>query len=133
MKYYVGSSVFNAARVNEAAAVLDARGFTRVYDWTRHGDVSGADDAAKRLVAQTEAAAVMEAELVVLLLPGRFGTHAELGCAIASCANKRILLWSEEAAPFTGEGAFCVFYHHPAVERLVCPFPALLDHLQALS
>lgn len=130
MRFYVASGVSNAERVNAAARVLSARGYERTYDWTRHGDVSAEPPERKREVAKTEARAVLDAELVVLLLPGRFGTHAELGLAIASCANKRILLWSESSAPFDGTDGFCVFYHHPAVERLVSSFD---DFLQTLS
>jgi len=86
MKYYVASGVPNAERVNEAAQVLTARGHERTYDWTKHGDVSAESPERKREVAKTEAQAVIDAELVALLLPGRFGTHAELGIAIASAA-----------------------------------------------
>lgn len=132
MKFYVASGVRNAARVNEAAAVLAGNGHERTYDWTQNGDVSGADDGMKRRVAEAEAAAVARSELVVLLLPGGFGTHAELGQAIATYRNKRILLWSETDAPFTGESGFCVFYHHPAIERICCPFDALLALLESI-
>lgn len=132
MKFYVASGVSNAARVNEAAQVLAARGHERTYDWTRHGDVSAESTERKREVAQTEAQAVADAQLVVLLLPGRFGTHAELGIAIATSANKRILLWSESSAPFDGEQGFCVFYHHPAVERRVGSFDEFLNFLATL-
>ena len=132
MKFYVASGVPNAARVNQAAQVLAARGHERTYDWTKHGDVSAESPERKREVAKTEAQAVLEAELVVLLLPGRFGTHAELGIAIASSANKRILLWSESSAPFDGEQGFCVFYHHPAVERFSGPFDEFLGYLSTL-
>ena len=132
MRFYVASGVPNAARVNEAAQVLVTRGHKRTYDWTKHGDVSAESPERKREVAQTEAQAVLDAELVVLLLPGRFGTHAELGIALASCANKRVLLWSESSAPFDGEQGFCVFYHHPAVERLSGPFDEFLTYLSTL-
>lgn len=132
MKYYVASGVPNAKRVNVVADVLNRSGHTRTYDWTAHGSVASADGEVKRAVAAREAAAVQEAELIVLLLPGRFGTHAELGIAIASSANKHILLWSETDAPFSGEDAFCVFYHHPSVERIVCPFDELLSKLAAI-
>ena len=133
MTYYVASGVPNAEKVNLVADVLNARGFQRTYDWTKHGSVADASPARKREVAETEARAVMDAELVVILLPGRFGTHGELGIAIASAQNKRTLLWSETDAPFTGESGFCVFYHHPAVERLSCPFEELLSYLNALE
>lgn len=129
MKYYVASSVFNFSRVNEVCAVLDALGYDRTYDWTINGDVSGASDETRERVAASEARAVTSAELFILLLPGRFGAHAELGLALASASNKRILVWSETEAPFTGANGFCVFYFHPAVEKLVCPFEELLSLL----
>jgi len=132
MNFYVASGVPNAERVNQAAQVLTANGHQRTYDWTKHGDVSAESPERKREVAKTEAQAVIDAELVALLLPGRFGTHAELGIAIASSANKRILLWSESSAPFDGEQGFCVFYHHPAVERVVCPFHEFLEQLNTI-
>ena len=132
MKFYVASSVPNAERVNQAAQVLAANGHQRTYDWTKHGDVSAESPERKREVARTEAQAVIDAELVALLLPGRFGTHAELGIAIASSANKRILLWSESSAPFDGEQGFCVFYHHPAVERFTGSFESFLSYLSTL-
>lgn len=132
MKFYVASGVGNAEKVNQAAAVLEAGGHVRTYNWTTHGDVSQTPDERKREVASNESRGVAEAELVVLLLPGRFGTHAELGIALATAANKRILLWSQTSAPFDGAEGFCVFYHHPAVERVVCSFEELLDHLRLL-
>lgn len=132
MKFYVASGVSNAEKVNQAAAALTFAGHTRTYDWTTHGDVSKADPDFKRHVADSESRGVQEADLVVLLLPGRFGTHAELGMALASAANKRILLWSETSAPFDGTEGFCVFYHHPAVERVVCPFDTLLELLNSI-
>ena len=132
MKFYVASGVSNAEKVNLAAAALNAAGHERTYNWTGHGDVSKAEPEFKRHVASSESRGVLDAELVVLLLPGRFGTHAELGMALASAENKRILLWSESPAPFDGTEGFCVFYHHPAVERVVCPFDELLEQLKVL-
>ena len=132
MKFYVASGVPNAEKVNLAADALAAAGHTRTYDWTRHGDVSKTAPERKREVAALEAKGVADAELVVLLLPGRFGTHAELGIALASCENKRVLLWSETSAPFDGTEGFCVFYHHPAVERFFSPFEEFLHYLSAL-
>ncbi|HWP22102.1 MAG TPA: hypothetical protein VN417_05095 [Candidatus Cryosericum sp.] len=132
MKFYVASGVPNAEKVNIAAEALTSRGHERTYDWTKHGDVSAELPDRKRVVAATETQAVVDAELVLLLLPGRFGTHAELGISIATSANKRILLWSETSAPFDGTSGFCVFYHHPAVERIVCPFDELLTYLKTL-
>ena len=129
MRYYVASGIPNAKKVNEVAQVLNARGFTRTYDWTSHGSVADAPAEMKQAVALREIGGVTSADLVILLLPGRFGTHAELGAAIATAENKHILLWSETSDPFDGLRDFCVFYHHPAVERMVCPFEEFLSYL----
>lgn len=132
MTFYVASGVENHARVNEAAAALAANGHRRTYDWTSHGSVKDAPDGRKREVAAAEARGVASAELVVLLLPGAKGTHTELGLAIAQPGVRRILVWSDSPAPFDGTDGFCVFYHHPRVERIVCPFPELLELLSAI-
>lgn len=131
MKYYLASGVENAARVNAAAAVLNANGHERTYDWTAHGSVARAEESFKTRVAQTEARAVAEAELVAVLLPGAKGTHAELGMALAGNA-KRVLIWSETPAPFDGTEGYCVFYHHPKVERFTGPFEGFLELLKGL-
>ena len=132
MRFYVASGVPNAEKVNLAAAALTRAGHERTYDWTTHGDVSQTSPERKREVAALESRGVIDADLVVLLLPGRFGTHAELGLALATSEKKRILLWSETSAPFDGTEGFCVFYHHPAVERVVCPFDEFLLRLSVL-
>ena len=55
------------------------------------------------------------------------------GCDRRWCAACAALpIWSETSAPFDGAEGFCVFYHHPAVERVVCPFESLLDLLKTL-
>lgn len=130
MTYYVASSVFNAERVNRVAEALNRLGHERTYNWTSHGSVADAPAEAKRTVAETEFDAVSRARLAVFLLPGRFGTHVELGAAIASDTTEQVLLWSDTSAPFDGGDGFCVFYHHPKVERLICPFETLLTTLE---
>jgi len=131
MKYYQASGVENASRVNTAAAVLNANGHVRTYDWTVHGSVARREEAFKTRVAATEAAAVSEAETVIVLLPGAKGTHAELGMALAGNAG-RVLIWSESSAPFDGTEGYCVFYHHPKVQRFTGSFEAFLQVLEKL-
>lgn len=137
MTFYIASGVENAARVNEAAAVLTNQGHQRTYDWTLHGSVKNAAAQKKQSVASLECNGVLSASLFVLLLPGARGTHTELGMALAKASlvssEMRVLVWSETSEPFDGTDGFCVFYHHPAVERIVCPFPALLARLSAIE
>lgn len=135
MKYYIASGLPNAARVSLAAEALSAH--ARTYDWTTHGDIRREGPGRMEGVSSKELAAVTEAELVLLLFPGGKGTHTELGAALATRANKRIVLWSETGEEFdAGNGqthpSVCAFYFHPAVERWVCPFEELLARLKAL-
>lgn len=146
MTFYIASGVENAARVNEAAAVLTKLGHRRTYNWTLHGSVKGAAVQKKQSIARVqkkqsvarlECDGVLSASLFVLLLPGAKGTHAELGMALAKASlvssEMRVLVWSKTSGPFDGTDGFCVFYHHPAVERIVCPFPALLARLSTIE
>ena len=104
-------------------------GHEQTYDWTTHGDIR--HEGAERMseVAFNELRAVRDAELVVALLPGGQGTHTELGVALATRSNKRIILWSETGDEFAFDNRTCTFYFHPAAERVVCPFEELLEIL----
>ena len=124
-KYYIASGLENAAAVRELKQILDAAGWHHTYDWTVHGSVYG--EGADRLaeVAAAESAGVIDAEVVVALLPGGRGTHTELGMAIA-CGEfdigteDRVRICVYSATPekdFGTNGTTCAFYHHPLVER----------------
>lgn len=60
-----------------------------------------------------------------MLLPGGQGTHTELGIALATRANKRIMLWSETGKEFLDNADTCVFYHHMSIEQVTCSYQAL--------
>jgi hypothetical protein len=60
-------------------------------------------------IAEGEIWGVTSSDFVVVLLPGKFGTHAELGAALAS--NIKVFL----SGP---KDAACIFYHHPLVSYI---------------
>ena len=135
MTYYIASGLENAGRVALAAEALAQH--TRTYDWTAHGDIRREGPERMRQVSSTELHAVITAELVLVLLPGGKGTHTDLGAALSSGQNTRVILWSETGNEFrAGEGdthpSVCAFYFHPCLERWVCPFDELLERLRAL-
>lgn len=135
MNYYIASGLENAKRVGVAAHALSQH--TRTYDWTTHGDIRSEGPMRMQQVCQSELQAVIDAELVVFLFPGGKGTHSELGIALATAENKRIILWSETGNEFrAGNGeahpSVCAFYFHPGVERWICPFETLLERLRAI-
>lgn len=129
MRFYIATNISNAAGASKLAEVLSRNGHERTYDWTTHGDVRHEGNGRMGEVAFNEIRAVRDAEFVVVLLPGDDGTHTELGVAIASRSNKRILVWSETDEAFNDAGKTCRFYFHPAVERLCCPFDDLISLL----
>ncbi len=133
MRFYIASGLENRERVKTVADKLTALGHTLSYDWTEHGDVRDKGLDVLTGIATSEAFAVIDSDCVLILLPGGKGTHTELGLALASRANKRILLWSETGMEFHSDKNTCAFYHHPSVQQMVFPFEDLLSYLQGLA
>ena len=125
MRFYISSGIGNQERVSELAGVLTERGHELTYDWTEHGDIRFEGERVMTELAFTELRAVRDAELMIVLLPGGKGTHTELGLAIATRSNKRIIIWSEDGREFTDPESTCAFYFHPSTERISCPFETL--------
>ncbi|MBR3382723.1 MAG: hypothetical protein IKG85_06795 [Clostridia bacterium] len=129
MRFYISTGGMNAGRAIELSEILKSRGHELTYDWMAHGDVRREGEIRMGEVAFNELRAVRDAELVIALLPGGAGTHTELGQAIATRGNKRIIIWSETGSEFSPDERTCVFYFHPCCERVVCPFDELLRRL----
>ena len=112
MRYYIATRLERHADHNAVRDLMAAAGHQITYDWTAHGPVwrSGAERI--REVSVLETRGVLDADVVIVLLPGGRGTHAELGMAIA--ADKPILLHCADAAMFGATPETCAFYHHPA-------------------
>ena len=125
MRFYVASGLSNRDQAMDMIRFLSSRGHTPTYDWTEHGDVRGQGLDRLQMVATSETSAVRDAEFVLVLLPGGQGTHTELGIALATRANKRIMLWSETGKEFLDNANTCVFYHHMSIEQVTCSYQAL--------
>ncbi len=124
MNYYIASGLENFAKVKELKAILDERGWEHTYDWTAHGAVWPEGQERLAEVSALEEKGVTAADVVIVLLPGGRGTHAELGMAItmtAACVDTedamRIVIYSEDPKNFEIGPQTCAFYHHPTVER----------------
>ena len=128
MRLYVASGLENKEKVRLVIEKIRARGHEISYDWTLHGDVRNQGCEILNAVAGNETFAVIDADCVLMLLPGGRGTHTELGLALASRANKRIILWSETGEEFGCDHKTCAFYHHSSIDRLQCSFAELLDY-----
>ena len=127
MRFYIAGGTDNAQRIQEINEALSRNGHIITSP-----DATGTDYDALFESAYKKVFSVTDADFVLLLLPGSFETHVELGLSLASRNNKRIVLWSETGEEYAeGENA-CAFYHHTAVERRSGSFEELLEMLLAL-
>ncbi|MDD6047675.1 MAG: hypothetical protein PUC97_09680 [bacterium] len=127
MRFYIAGGTDNTQRIQEINEALSRNGHIITSP-----DAAGTDYDALFESAYKKVFSVTDADFVLLLLPGSFETHVELGLALASRNNKRIVLWSETGEEYAeGENA-CAFYHHTAVERRSGSFEELLEMLLAL-
>lgn len=132
MRFYIASGLENRALAKDMLLFLQGRGHMPVYDWMAHGDVRGQGEERLAEVAASESGAVRDAELILVMLPGGCGTHTELGLALGTRSNKRIMLWSATGKEFVDGPDTCVFYYHRSVERLVCSYAELKQRLATI-
>lgn len=123
MRYYIATSLERHTDHNLVRDAMAAEGHEITYDWSVHGPVWAAGVGRIREVAQLETQGVLDADVVIVLLPGGRGTHAELGMAIA--AGKPILLHCADTAMFEAVPETCAFYHHPLVMAASGPLERL--------
>lgn len=119
MKFYIATSLSNMRfhnLVRDALALFDHE---ISYDWTLHGSVKSVSKDRLREVAIKELEGVLNADFLIVLLPGGNGTHLELGFGIAN--RKKIYLHSGNPHLFELGPQTNAFYHHPDVTRLSCP------------
>lgn len=128
MKYYIATSLSRSAEHNLVRETLNKYGHIISYDWTLHGSVKSVSLERLQEVAIFELDGILEADFVVVLLPGGAGTHLELGFAIGT--NKKIFLHSQDPSLFELGPQTNAFYHHPMPIRLCCP---LLDVANAVQ
>jgi hypothetical protein len=119
MKYYIATSLSRISSHNLVRDTLMKFGHEISYDWTLHGSVKSESTERLREIAIFELKGVLEADFVIVLLPGGKGTHLELGFAMGN--SKKIFLHSEDSSLFDLGPQTNAFYHHPDLTRLFCP------------
>lgn len=125
MKVYIATGLANARQHNRLRDELQRLGVGLTYDWTTHGAVFERGRGGMRQVAYDESQGVLAADLVVVLLPGGRGTHAEMGMAIAG--GKQVVLCGAGSDALDGPEA-CAFYHHPLVRISQAPTVNMLAY-----
>jgi nucleoside 2-deoxyribosyltransferase len=112
-RFYLSTRKDRSAEGAALTEALEALGWQCTFDWTA---LQEANLARYPEIAQAEIAGVREADVLLVLLPGGYGTHAEIGAALAlgrpiiiHAPNQQVL-----DTPYP-----CVFHHHPGVKILI--------------
>ena len=122
MKFYIASSFKNIDMVRYVSEKLLRKGFIHTYDWTQNERDLTIEQL--REIGQKEKTAVIEADIIIVLLPAGKGSHIELGIAIGQ--GKRTYLYSpnNEVNHFATTSTF---YHLPEVEKCFGSIDELVD------
>lgn len=116
-RFYLATRKDRAAEADAISDTLKSRGWERTLTWTNQ-DGQGPDHHAK--IAQDELEAVRNADVLIVMLPGGYGTHVEIGAALA--LGKQVVLHAPDRQ--TLETPYpCIFHYHPAVKILVSEVP----------
>ncbi|WP_240948473.1 nucleoside 2-deoxyribosyltransferase [Bacillus sp. RO1] len=113
-KFYIASSLSNIEKVREVSKRLKDKGFIHTYDWTKNGRASTLEDLKE--IGEKELSAVLEADFLIVLLPGGKGSHIEFGIALGQ--GKKIFLFSENDDIENIETT-STFYHLDNVEKII--------------
>lgn len=130
MKYYIATSTSRIPFHNQLRDRLKKFGHEITYDWTTHGSVRHTSTERLKEVAHAEFAGILEADFVVVLLPGGKGTHAELGFSLAH--KKPVFIHSEDPSMFEIGPEVCAFYHHADALRLTGPIETIGKRVHSL-
>lgn len=117
-------------RLDQATALLDAlkaHGWKQTFAWSDQTTQNHSDYAD---IAQAELAGVRQADVLIVLLPGGFGTHVEIGAALA--LGKRVILHAPDRKTLETPYA-CIFHYHPLVTLLVSEHVDINEVLGSLS
>lgn len=109
--FYIATTLKNAVQARDLKYILEDKGHECTYDWTSHCSVYHEGEDRVRQVAENEALGVMDADVLIVLLPGGRGTFFEMGCAIA--LGMDVFLYNSQ--PVNEET--CSFEFHPGVMR----------------
>ncbi len=94
--------------------MLEENGWEHTYNWAKN--IRG-DETFEDLIkySKLEQEGIIDADIVIILLPAGRGTHVELGMALA--LNKRIYLYSSRKEEFSIQNTVN-FYELPQIKKI---------------
>ena len=117
MRFFVSARKDRSAEADALSTELKRRGWERTYEWNAL-DGEALEELAKFAIAEMDG--VSKADVLIVLLPGGFGTHVEIGAALA--LGKPVILHSPDQK--TLETPYrCPFHYHPKVKIFISTTP----------
>ncbi|KPB03273.1 nucleoside 2-deoxyribosyltransferase [Bacillus sp. CHD6a] len=123
-KFYIASSLGNIEKVREVSKRLKDKGFIHTYDWTKNERAATLKELKE--IGEKELIAVLEADFLIVLLPGGKGSHIEFGIALGQ--GKKIFLYSQND-DINNVETTSTFYHLDNVEKIVGTVEDLLERV----
>jgi nucleoside 2-deoxyribosyltransferase len=112
-RFYLATRKDRSAQAEVVVQALKAHGWERTFAWTDQDD-AGCERYSD--IALAELTGVREADVLIVLLPGGYGTHVEIGAALA--LGKPVILHAPDRKALETPYP-CVFHYHPGVKLLV--------------
>lgn len=122
MKFYIASSFQNIESVKYVSEVLKNKGYIHTYDWTKNERALTIEKL--QAIGQEEKNGVLNADILVVLLPAGKGSHIEFGIALGQ--GKKVFLYSPNYDVRDLETT-STFYHLPEVEIVIGTIDELID------
>ncbi len=101
---------------------LQNKGYIYTYDWTVNESASTIEDL--REIGLNEKNAVMDADIIIVILPAGKGSHIELGIALGQ--GKRIYLYSPNDE-VNNLDTTSTFYHLSEVQKCMGTIEELVE------
>jgi hypothetical protein len=134
MNYYIATRLENHEMHNKIRDLIyeNLKSWDITYDWTVHGSVKHEGVACISEVCMKEITGVLEADVVIVLLPGGRGTHTELGIAIGE-GTPVFILADKKYGFFAQDERTCAFYYAPMVRRIEGDIEDLIKALKEFN
>lgn len=112
-RFYISTRKDRSAEGEALSHALIEHGWVCTFNW---GSLAEPNPLDLERIALDEIEGVRQSDVLIVLLPGGFGTHVEIGAAIAY--GKPIVLHSPSEAVLETPYR-CVFHYHPLVKIIV--------------
>ncbi len=89
MKFYVSSSWLNRENARALMRALEAQGHEVTHDWTQESESLLETEEGRITIVEAALKGILEADRLVLLHPGREGSHFEFGCFVVDKVARR--------------------------------------------